>query len=286
MEPLSAGDEDLDGLLARVATADGRPGLSEHKYVRRRGADDARVGTWGFDGRVAVLAVGAVRAADTGRHWSLEVAVDPPARSAANERDAILFAAAMLPGDARHSVWAWREEQAAAARSLGYREARSLFRMEMNLHGRSLPLDATAVEIGRFDRQRDPAEVIAVNNRAFAGHREAGAMTRADLEERMGRPWYDPEGFLVARREGHLVGFCWTKRHPGAVGEIYIIAVDPAAHGVGLGRTLLDAGLAHLAAGGAETGMLWVDGDNRAAVALYRSMGFATTQVGCELEPT
>lgn len=285
MEPLSPSDEDLDGLLARIAAADGRPGLSEHKYVRRAGAGDARVGTWGVDGRVALLAVAAERIVETGRHWSLEIAVDPAARSPANDRDAIVLAVAMLPGAASHSLWVWREEQYAAARSIGYREVRSLFRMEMDLFVRSRPSAGTEVEIGRFDRDRDLGDVISVNNRAFAGHREAGAMTRADLEERMNRPWYDPEGLLVAQRAGGLVGFCWTKRHPGGVGEIYIVAVDPDAHGLGLGRTLLDAGLEHLAAGGAETGMLWVDGDNRAAVELYRSAGFTTTQASYELEP-
>jgi len=285
MEPLSVRNEDLDGLLAGVAAADGRPGLSEHKYVRRTGADDARVGTWGVDGRLAVLAVAAGRAADPGLHWSLEIAVDPAARSPANDREAIVLGGAMVPADESRSLWAWRDAQVAAAQALGYEVVRSLMRMEVTLLGRPIQRGSFVVHLAPIDADRDLREVVEVNNCAFAGHREAGALTLSEVEEQMRRSWYDPEGFLAARRAGHLVGFCWTKRHPGGVGEIYIIAVDPAAHGLGLGRTLLDAGLTHLATGGAETGMLWVDGDNEAAAELYRSAGFATTQVSYELEP-
>jgi mycothiol synthase len=69
------------------------------------------------------------------------------------------------------------------------------------------------------------------------------------------------------------------------VGEIYVIAVDPDAHGSGLGRALLAAGFAHLAAGGAETGWLWVDEGNRTALDLYRGFGMDPVSVSSELEP-
>ncbi|MEY2765249.1 MAG: mycothiol synthase, partial [Actinomycetota bacterium] len=57
------------------------------------------------------------------------------------------------------------------------------------------------------------------------------------------------------------------------VGEIYVIGVDPAHHGKGLGRALTIAGFWHLASRGIRRGMLYVAGDNAAAIRLYESLG-------------
>lgn len=127
---------------------------------------------------------------------------------------------------------------------------------------------------------------LAVNSRAFASHPEQGDWNREVLAARMAEPWFDPHGFLLHEIDSRIAGFCWTKLHAdgyqhgeppeqstGPVGEIYVIGVDPAHQGKGLGRALVVAGFAHLAGRGVRRGMLYVAGDNLQAIALYESLG-------------
>ena len=92
--------------------------------------------------------------------------------------------------------------------------------------------------------------------------------------QRKAEPWFDPEGFRLHERDGKLAAFCWTKVHSDTsppMGEIYVIAVDPTFHGLGLGKALTIAGLDHLAARGLTVGMLHVDGANTAAIGHVRA---------------
>lgn len=143
---------------------------------------------------------------------------------------------------------------------------------------RSLPLDRHADVVTRpFVVGRDEEGWLAVNNRAFAGHGEQGGWTRATLDARMTEPWFDPDGFRLHERDGHLAAFCWTKLHhelDPVVGEIYVIAVNPEYHGLGLGKQLTLAGLDSIADRKVTVANLYVDADNSAAVGLYRGLGF------------
>jgi len=78
----------------------------------------------------------------------------------------------------------------------------------------------------------------------------------------------------VAGGGGGLRALHWMKRRGDGVGEVYNLAVDPAAQGQGFGPLLLDEGLARLVAAGIREVILWVDADNPTALALYRSRGF------------
>lgn len=93
----------------------------------------------------------------------------------------------------------------------------------------------------------------------------------------MAEPWFDPKGFFLAERDGVLAGFHWTKIHADeGLGEVYVVGVAPNAQGSGLGKALTTTGLAHLAAQGLPTAMLYVDADNEAAVSVYERLGFTT----------
>jgi mycothiol synthase len=116
----------------------------------------------------------------------------------------------------------------------------------------------------------------------FDWHPEQGALTADDDRPHERRPWFDADGFFLAEQDGEVIGFHWTKVHeptPGRfdgerVGEVYVVGVDPAAQGGGLGRALTLAGLRYLADRGLRQIILYVEGDNAPALAVYTKLGF------------
>ena len=150
---------------------------------------------------------------------------------------------------------------------------------------RLLPIEeASGIVTRAFEVGSDEAAWIEVNNRAFTGHPDQSAMTHERLAAQSAEPWFDPDGFRLHTIDGRLAAFCWTKRHPAtpadpAMGEIYVIGVDPDFQGRGLGRALTVAGLEWLAAAGESVGMLYVDATNTAARGLYDALGFHTHHV-------
>ena len=122
---------------------------------------------------------------------------------------------------------------------------------------------ATATEVRAF-RPGDEAELLRVNAAAFAHHPEQGSMDAAELAERMAEPWFDPADLFVAVAGDRLLGFHWTKRHSATLGEVYVVGIDPASQGLGLGKVLVDAGLRLLRGGGADEVLLYVESDNAA----------------------
>lgn len=177
-------------------------------------------------------------------------------------------------------VYAPTETHDAIAGAFGLEPTRRLYQMY-----RALPTGiAYTLKTRPFEPGRDDQAWLNVNQRAFAWNPEQGMWSLETLRSRIAEPWFDASGFLLHEREGRLAGFCWTKIHDNsspALGEIYVIAVDPEFHGLGLGRALTLAGLDSLAARGIGTGMLFVDADNAAGVGLYRALGFTVGRTDC-----
>ena len=267
--------------LVTITDADGFPPLSEHKMLRLDGSDGARVAAWGIDGTLCAVSVAARHEGDA-PHWALEVATGLGARAAVLERAAVAAGASTVPRDAPHTLWVQREAQRRAAEAVGYEERRRLLRMEGPLPEGPGSVDPTLGTIA----DGDDGELIALHNRAFAGHPEASGMDQQRLDALRALPWFDPEGVITARIDGRLVGFCWTKLHENGDGEIYFIGVDPDAAGQGLGERLATAGYAHLAGRGARRAMLWVDADNQTAVGLYDRLGMAPVHANIEMAPS
>lgn len=135
-----------------------------------------------------------------------------------------------------------------------------------------VPQLPTGLLIRPFEEQ-DVPEILAINAQAFADHPEQGAMDRADFDARREQAWFDPAGLFVAEREGEVLGFHWTKTEDD-VGEVYVVGVSPTAHGAGVGTALTAWGLAHLWENDVSAIDLYVEGDNEAALAVYRKLGF------------
>lgn len=184
--------------------------------------------------------------------------------------------AALEPLTARLIVWSHGQHSpvAPAATARGYAEHRKLWQLRRSLAELpDKPLPA-GVTVRPFVPGRDEDAWLAVNAAAFADHAEQGRWTRVDIEAREAESWFDPEGFLLAEKDGRLLGYHWTKVHPHGIGEVYVLGIAPAAQGSGLGPALLAAGLRHLAGRGVAEVMLYVDDSNAAAMQLYRKYGF------------
>lgn len=199
--------------------------------------------------------------------------------------------AALARTDGRTRFWAHGTLPAArsTAEALGLASVRELLQMRRSLRDRRLHAAVPAgVSIRTYAGTSDDAELLRVNNAAFSWHPEQGGWTVADLAQRRAEAWFDPAGLFLAFDETVLLGFHWTKIHrgkpgTGRVGEVYVVGVDPAAQGRGLGRVLTEVGLVYLADRLADadppTVLLYVEADNTAAVRTYAQLGFTVHSV-------
>ncbi|MCV7411124.1 mycothiol synthase [Mycobacterium florentinum] len=192
------------------------------------------------------------------------------------------------------------ESAAATASTLGLVAVRELVQMRLVLHQTPDPVAPTqGVRVRTYAGTDDDAELLRVNNAAFAAHPEQGGWTAADLAERRSEPWFDPAGLFLAFGDtesdsARLLGFHWTKVHldQPRLGEVYVLGVDPLAQGRGLGQMLTAVGIESLARRlqqpedpGDVTVLLYVESDNVAAVRTYQRQGFTTYSIDTAYAP-
>lgn len=257
---------DLDALAtiaAEAEEADGAAPLDEATWRALRHRPES-VRTWTRDAGFALLL-----------DDQLGLVVRPTARGHGLGAS-LLDEALAAYGDGPLSAWSHGDHPAAArlAATRGFTRIRSLWVLRRRA---TMPLPDLVVPDGLTIRGYTPAdasEVLRVNAAAFAHHPEQGAMDAADLAERMAEPWFDPAGLLLGYDGDRLVAFHWTKQHSAELGEVYVVGVDPAAQGRGLGRVLTLAGLHHLTGLGVDEVLLYVESDNQPALAVYSGLGF------------
>lgn len=271
-------EREVLAIAAAAGHADGVDPLNEESLLALRHRTAGRVHVLAHEG-------GELVGYGTLAHGSAEVVVSPEARGA-GVGGRVLDRLREI--DPQLLLWAHGDldggRRLAASRGLVPR--RPLWRMERPVAGEFSELPPVrlpeGISVRPFVPGQDDQAWLALNALAFADHAEQGRMTAADLTARTQEDWFDAEGFLLLtdqRRDGEIVGFHWTKVDALPVGEVYVVGVHPARQGQGLGRAATLVGLHHLAERGVEVVELYVDGDNEAAVATYRRLGFERAAV-------
>ncbi|MDT6985257.1 mycothiol synthase [Streptomyces lusitanus] len=266
-------------LLDEAARADGQQAVSEQGRLQLRGGEREGVSHLLLTVDEDLVGYAQLEDTDPVEPPAAELVVHPSYRGQGHGR--ALGTALLAASGKRLRVWAHGGHSAARhlAQVLGLTLFRELRQMRRPLAGLDLPdpVLPEGVTVRTFEPGRDDAAWLALNAAAFAHHPEQGSLTQRDLDDRKAEPWFDPEGFFLAERDGHLTGFHWTKVHADeGLGEVYVLGVAPGAQGGGLGKALTTIGLRHLADRGLPTAMLYVDADNKAAVSVYERLGFVT----------
>ena len=206
-----------------------------------------------------------------------------------------LIRAGLAEGGDGARIWAHGNLEPArgVATALGLTNVRELWQMRRPLADLPEVKVARGIQLRTYAGPSDDAEMLRVNNAAFSWHPEQGGWTEADIAERRGEEWFDAEGLFLAfdvpggqeRSDSgsgtgeQLLGFHWTKVHGPDLGEVYVVGVDPAAQGRGLGATLTLVGLHHLRdrLGPSATVMLYVEANNSQAVKTYERLAFSVS---------
>ncbi len=269
---------EVAALVRRCVAVDGVAPLGGHVLEAIGQPGDTRYLSHADAGRLTAVAV--LPAADPA-----ELAVDPKFR-----RRGIGGALLDQVLDGGGPVWAHGDLPAARAlaRSRGLRTLRTLVQLRRPVGGagQAVPAELPAgVRLRTFVSGVDDAAFLQVNARAFAWHPEQGRLDQVGLDAEKQQDWFDPDGFFLAvDASDRLLGYHWTKVHaidptpgtsePAPIGEVFVLGVDPQSPTRRLGTPLLAAGLDYLRERGLATVMLYSEGDNDKALALYRRFGF------------
>ncbi len=289
---------EISELVAVVLQADGLHPLSEHVWLHVSHGGDNHDQHFLMRKGAVLVGYAHLDATDGVAGPSAELAVHPAHRRIGVGRELVESMLSTVP-DKRLRLWAHGEQLAAIelARSMNFINTRVLWQMRRSLRTPlSPPVLPPGIRLRTFSPDLDAQAWLELNSRAFANHPEQGGWLIADLESRMGEPWFSTDGFILAIADdtGDIAGFHWTKVHGAtghavhapkdhapeahaheALGEVYVVGVDPTWQGTGLGRAITVIGLQHLRDLGLSQAMLYVDATNSPALNLYSSLGFA-----------
>ncbi len=274
--PLDPGSvEAVLDVAARAERLDGVAALSEASRLALAGetvAETVHVLAWPVPGPGGGSELAGYAQRPNGTDAG-ELVVDPSARL--RGIGGLLLDGLLDMGTA--GVWAHGDLPGAQhlATQRGMSVARALLQLTRSL-GSPLPgADMPpGIRLATYQGPQDVAELLRVNSAAFVDLPDQSGWTGRDVAARVATDWFDPAGLLLAWDGDALAGFHWTKAQSDELGEVYVIGVDPAQQGRGLGQALLAAGLNHLREAGHTRVMLYVDESNVTALRVYQRTGF------------
>ena len=279
--------ESVLSLIKAAHDFDGTPAIAEHVLLHLRHGGDKSDSHLVIEENKEVIAYAHLDTTDLVAGPSVEAVVHPQHRGKGLGA-LILKEAIKICGD-RTRIWSHGDLPAAKAiaASLKLERLWSNFIMSKPL-GEIQPV-TSKYPIRTFIPSLDNQAFLTLNNKVFADYPDQGGWSEDDLKVRVNESWFDDKGFFVAEDSGELIGFCWTKIHGAhthshtgsdvdhgheALGEIYVLAVNPDYIGQGLGRDLTITGLNYLKYQGLNNVMLYVGVENKPAFNLYKSLGF------------
>ena len=161
---------------------------------------------------------------------------------------------------------------------LGFEPVRRFLELSVNLSDIDFP-DADCRSFSCRHLKRGEEDKLAhIQNLSFEGTWGYNPNTPEEIIYNLA----DPQDVILIYKQGvsgpdTLVGYCWTELAGGAdKGRIYMLGVDPGHRGRGVGKRVLLAGLRYLKSKNLKFVELTVDSENKAACALYQSLGFET----------
>lgn len=287
----------VQGVLRAAERVDGTPPISDQALLAASlGARQLYAYTSAAEGTdasspapIAVAVLGA---------GEIDLVVHPESRGSGVGSEVLQHLLSTVDRDANPGLRAWSHGDAPAPRALlsraGFTPARTLFRLALDptalqaaiAQARAMPAGFTMRPYAA-DRPTDAAEWVRVNAAAFADHPEQGAVTLTEFTALTGEPWFDPADLMLAwdAATDDLAGYAWVKTlrtEHGVDTELYVLGVDPAYAGRGLGAGLLGETLRRMATHQPDRITLHVDGTNAQARDIYDRVGFVVDSVSTQ----
>lgn len=124
-------------------------------------------------------------------------------------------------------------------------------------------------------------ELTRLQNESFRTHFGYSPNTENEIRSQLEAPNNSIDDVVMLRDSNErLVAYCWTTKSNKlgkTVGRIGMIGVAPNAQARGYGRAVAESGFNHLIKQGVNQIDLDVDSVNTAAIKIYASLGFTTT---------
>ena len=279
--------ESVLSLIKAAHDFDGTPAIAEHVLLHLRHGGDKSDSHLVFEENKEVIAYAHLDTTDLVAGPSVEAVVHPQHRGKGLGA-LILKEAIKICGD-RTRIWSHGDLPPAKAIAASLKLERLWSNLLMSKSLGEIQPVTSKYPLRTFIPGLDNHGFLDLNNNVFANYPDQGGWSEDDLKVRLNESWFDDKGFFVAEDKGELIGFCWTKIHGAhthshsdqdddhgheALGEIYILAVNPDYKGQGIGRDLTITGLNYLKYQGLNNVMLYVGVENQPAFKLYKSLGF------------